>query len=443
VFAVYAVGVLTSLLFAGHVSDSVGRKRVMTSALALELLAAALFLAAPSLPVLIVARLVTGLGVGMLTATATAHLQELHNAHRPGASMRRFEIVSTAANIGGLGLGPLAAGVLAQYLGAPLRLPYAVFGVLLLTGVVAIALTPETVRKPAVRPAYRPQRVGAGLGERGYLGTAAAGFASMAVFGLFTSLAPGFVGGTLHHPSHALAGLIVFTVFGAAAAAQVLTGRLGDRTRWTVGLLAQAVGMVVLAVALHIASLPVFVLAAITAGVGAGMLFKSAVGHVAGTAAVARRGEALAGLFLASYLGLALLPVGLGVASRSMTVTTATTWFTGVVLALLAAVAVLTRGHGSPTRRQATPTASPGTGHERQETERWPHTVPFDSSFLEDDRAYHHTGKDGAARLPYRLRHLATRRRPGRRPRRSVRGTRWSGLRSDGRRSGRRPGRAR
>ncbi|WP_199829745.1 hypothetical protein [Streptomyces sp. MMG1121] len=257
-------------------------------------------------------------------------------------------LVSTAANVGGLGLGPLAAGVLAQYLGAPLHLPYAVFGVLLLTGVAAIALTPETVRKPAVRPSYRPQRVGAALGERGYPGAAAAGFASMAVFGLFASVAPGFVSGTLHHPSHALAGLIVFTVFGAAAAAQVLTGRLRDRTRWTVGLLAQAAGMTLLAVALHVTGLPVFVL---TAGAGAGVLFKSAVGLVAGTAAAARRGEALAGLFLACYLGLALFPVGLGVASRSMTVTAATTWFTGVVLALLAAVAVLTSGHGSRTTR--------------------------------------------------------------------------------------------
>jgi MFS family permease len=342
VFAVYAVGVLTSLFLAGHVSDWLGRKKVMTAALALELLAAALFLATPSLPVLIVARLVTGLGVGMLTATATAYLHELHSAHRPAASTRRFEIVSTVANIGGLGVGPIAAGVLAQYLGAPLRLPYVVFVVLLLTGVAAIALTPETVRKPAVRPTYRPQRVGATRGGPGYLAAAAAGFTSMAVFGLFTSVVPGFVGGTLHHPSRALAGLVVFAVFGAAAAAQTGTGRLRALTRWYIGLLAQAVGMAVLAVGMHLASLPVFLLAGIVAGAGAGVLFKSAVGHVAGTAAPARRGEALAGLFLASYLGLALLPVGLGVASRSMSVTTATTWFTAVVLALLAAVAAAT-----------------------------------------------------------------------------------------------------
>ncbi|MEV6115174.1 MFS transporter [Streptomyces sp. NPDC052109] len=346
VFAVYAIGVLISLLLAGHVSDWLGRRKVMVSALALELLAAALFLSASSLPVLLAARLVTGLGVGMLTATATAYLQELHGAHRPAGSTRRFEIVSTAANIGGLGLGPIIAGVLAQYLGAPLRLPYAVFVVLLLTGVAAVALTPETVRKPVVRPAYRPQRVRAAEGDRGYLAAAAAGFTSMAVFGLFTSVVPGFVGGTLHHPSRALAGLVVFAVFAAAAAAQTGTGRLGARTRWYIGLLAQAVGMAVLAVAVHLANLEVFLLAGIVAGAGAGVLFKSAVGHVAAAAAPDRRGESLAGLFLASYLGLALLPVGLGAASRAMSLTDATTWFTAVVLALLTAVAVRTRRHG-------------------------------------------------------------------------------------------------
>jgi len=73
------------------------------------------------------------------------------------------------------------------------------------------------------------------------------------------------------------------------------------------------------------------------------MLFKSAVGSVAAMAAPARRGEALAGLFLVSYLGLALLPVGLGVAGRYTSTSGAMTWFAGVVLALLAGVALLAR----------------------------------------------------------------------------------------------------
>ncbi len=44
----------------------------------------------------------------------------------------------------------------------------------------------------------------------GYLAAVTGAFASFAVFGLFTSVAAGFVAGPLHHPSRALAGLIVF-----------------------------------------------------------------------------------------------------------------------------------------------------------------------------------------------------------------------------------------
>jgi MFS family permease len=342
VFAVYAVGVLVSLLLAGHVSDWVGRRKILISALALELVAAALFLAEPSLPILIAARLITGLGVGMITATATAYLHELHSAHRPGASPQRFEVVSTAANIGGLGIGPLVAGLLAQYLDAPLRLPYLLFGALLLISIVAVALTPETVEAKSV--AYRPQRVSTDHGDpAGYLAATAAGFASFAVFGLFTSLTPVFVGATLHHPSRALAGLIVFAVFGAAAAAQTLTSRLDARVRRTIGLLAQAAGVAVLALGMHTTNLAAYLLGGIAAGIGAGVLFKSAVADVAAMAEPGRRGEALAGLFLISYLGLALPVVGLGIATRYTTATTAITWFTGVLLALLATVVVLGR----------------------------------------------------------------------------------------------------
>lgn len=351
VFAVYAVGVVISLLLAGHVSDWVGRKKVLIPALSLELVAAVLFLLDPSLPVLLLARLLTGLGVGLITATATAYLHELHVGDRPHASGRRFEIVSTAANIGGLGAGPLIAGVLAQYLTAPLRLPYLVFGALLLIAVVAVARTPETVERRAVRPAYRPQRISAGHGDRGgHLAAAAAGAAGFAVFGLFTSLAPGFVGGALHHPARGLAGLVVFAVFGSAAAAQTLTGRLGGRPPMAVGLSAQAAGLVMLALGMQTASLAVFLAGGVVAGVGAGMLLKSAVGAVAAMAAPAERGEALAGLFLISYTGLIVPVVGVGVATRYVPVTTAMLWFTGVLLAVLAGIPLLGR------RRPAAPT---------------------------------------------------------------------------------------
>jgi MFS family permease len=343
VFAAYAVGVLASLLLAGDLSDAVGRRKILLAALALELAAAVLFAAEPPLPLLLLARLVTGLGVGMLTPTATAYLQELHRAARRGASPQRFEIVSTAANIGGLGLGPLIAGVLAQYLDAPLRLPYLVFGVLLLASVAAVALAPETVQHSTAMRAFRPLRVRVGEGDTAaYVGAAAAGFGSFAVFALFTSLAPGFVGGTLHHSSRALAGLIVFAVFAAAAAAQTLTSRLAALAQRSGGLLAQAAGVVVLAVGMHTANLALFLIGGILANMGAGVLFKSAVGAVAALAQPATRGEALAGLFLISFVGLAVPAVGIGLATHYTSATAAVTWFTGVLLVLLATVAMLT-----------------------------------------------------------------------------------------------------
>jgi MFS family permease len=342
VFAAYAVGVAASLLLAGHVSDWLGRRRVLIPALALEGLSALLFLTWPALPGLITARVVNGLAIGMITATATAHLHELHSASRPGAGPGRFEVVSTAANIGGLGAGTLIAGFLAQFVPAPLQTPYLVFLGLILASVVAVGLAPETVDKPAERPRYRPQRISAaGTDRTSYLVAAACAFAAFAIFGLFTSLAPGFVAGTLHHPSRLLAGAIVFVVFGAAALAQTTTGRMSLGQRIALGLSAEAAGMIVLAAGLREASLAAFLIGGALSGAAAGVLFKSAIGTVAAVAAAEARGEALAGLFLIAYVGIIVPTVGLGVATLYIGATTAVLWFTGLLLVMLAATAAL------------------------------------------------------------------------------------------------------
>ncbi len=344
VFAVYAVGVVLSLVLAGHLSDWAGRRRVLFGALGLELLAAVLFVLWPQLPGLLVARFVTGLGVGMITATATAHLHELHVASRPAAGPGRFEVVSIAANIGGLGVGPLVAGALAQWVSSPLRTPYVVFAVLLLAALLAVALAPETVTPPPQRPRYRPRRLTADHGDRaGYLAAAASGFVAFAVFGVSASLSPGFVAVSLHHPSRLLAGVAVFVVFGASALAQAATDRLGAQRRADIGLCVEAVGLVVLAEGMRRASLAAFLLGGAAAGAGAGMLFKAAVARVIAMAPPDVRGEALAGLFLVSYLGIIIPALGLGLATRFTSDTDAVGWFAGVLLALIALLAALGR----------------------------------------------------------------------------------------------------
>ena len=135
----------------------------------------------------------------------------------------------------------------------------------------------------------------------------------------------------------------MFAVFGFATVTQTLSGSLPLGVKLILGLSAQAVGLVFVALSMHMANMPVFLVAGIITGIGAGILFKSAIGTVAAQAAPAERGKALAGLFLVSYLGLSLPVPGLGIATRFTSSITAMTWLTCLLLVVLPVVALLSR----------------------------------------------------------------------------------------------------
>jgi MFS family permease len=305
VFAVYVVGVIVSLLLAGHVSDWYGRRRILLPATAVSALAGAVFIASPTLPALVVGRFLSGLAVGMVTTAATAHLGELHRAHRPGSSGSRPQLVAVAANLGGIGLGPLLAGLLAQFAPEPLLVPYLVAEALLALALLALAATPETTFGDGVAVRYRPQRIAVPRQARGRFALAAlTGFVAFGVFGLFTSLAPGFLSGTLDEPSHALAGAVAFSVFAAGAIAQMVLRDVDVRRTLAVGLPVLAAGLVVLAVGTWLVDLPLFVAGGVLTGAGAGLLFKGALVTAIDLAPATSRAEVLAGFFVASYAGL-------------------------------------------------------------------------------------------------------------------------------------------
>jgi MFS family permease len=147
-FALYAAGLIPGLLVAGPLSDRIGRRRVVLAALALSMAAGAVLIAgAHSAALLSAGRLLVGLASGSAFSTGAAWIKELsappYGTAPPGAAARR----TSAAMTLGFGLGPLAAGVLAQWAPAPAVLPY-VPHLLLAAGALAVAArTPETVRR--------------------------------------------------------------------------------------------------------------------------------------------------------------------------------------------------------------------------------------------------------------------------------------------------------
>lgn len=334
VFAAYAVGVLAALLAFGRWSDSLGRRPMLLAAIGSGLISAVVFVTAGSLTALVIGRVLSGISAGIFVGTATVTLIELV----PDRWRDRASAIATAANIGGLGLGPLVAGVLAEYLPQPLRLTFVVDMVLLAAAAVAVFLAPETVR---VDGGARPhmQRLSVPPEVRGtFVRAAIGGFAGFAVLGLFTAVSPGFIGGVLGVDNHAVTGVVVFTVFAASATAQIAL-RAADPAsaqRWGCALL--LLGLVFLAASLLLTSLAVLVVAALLCGVGQGMTFANGMSTIGAELPPHRRAEVTSTFFVVLYIAISVPVIGAGAVATGWGLVTAGVVF-AVVIAVLAAVA--------------------------------------------------------------------------------------------------------
>jgi len=311
-FAVYAAAVIATLLLAGRSSDQAGRKPVLAVALGASALSTVVFILAPDLGALIAARIVSGLSAGLMTGTATATLTELV----PATASRRASLVATAANMAGLGLGPLVAGLFAQYAPDPTRLVFEFYLAVLAVAGLILLLVPETVRV-RTRPALR--FAGLGVPERGrgeFIAAGVAAFAAFALLGLFSSLVPGFIAGQLHQGNHAVQGAVVFLLLAVATGTQVAVSRFNSNRVILagLGLFLAALGLIVAALAMS--GMALFLAGTVTGGVAVGAIFLGSLATANRLAPAERRGHALSAFFVACYLGLIIPVVGVGVLSE-------------------------------------------------------------------------------------------------------------------------------
>lgn len=330
IFAVYAVGVLLALLAVGRWSDTLGRRPMLAAGLAFAVLSGLFFLASGGVWQLLVGRILSGISAGIFTGTATAAVIEM----APERWKHWAPYVATGANIGGLGLGPLLAGLAVQYLPWPLHLDFVAHIVLVLVAAVLVALAPETVN---VQPGARPQvqRLSVPPEVRGtFISAAIAGFAGFAVMGLFTALSPRLLSEVLGVRNHAVVGLVVFIVFASSTVAQIGLRGLAQNAAVNLGCAGLVLGTLLMALALWQASFPALIAGAVVAGAGQGMSFSKGLAAITSQIDPARRAEVASTFFVVLYVALALPVIGLGFAVQAFGITSAGIAFTLGVAAL-------------------------------------------------------------------------------------------------------------
>ncbi|MCV7255909.1 MFS transporter [Mycobacterium hackensackense] len=345
VFAAYAIGVLGALLVVGGWSDAIGRRPVLLGGLVFALASAVVFLFADSVAVLLVGRLLSGLSAGIFTGTATAAVVEA----LPAAQRERGAVVATVANIGGLGAGPILAGLLVQYEPHALTLPFVVHIVLVVLAIAAVLIAPETSDRTG---RIGMQRLSVPVEARAVFITAAtAAFAGFAVMGLFTSVAPAFVANVVGNDNHAVGGAVASSIFLASAVAQLAGRRIAPARAVAAGSAVLVIGMVILAAALHFSSLTGILVAALVAGTGQGISFSRGLAAVVEQVPTERRAEVSSTYFVVAYVAISLPVVGAGLAAHAWGLRTAGEVFAVVVAALamvcLAAILVQER-RGTP-----------------------------------------------------------------------------------------------
>jgi MFS family permease len=327
IFATYALGVVATLLFFGYLSDEIGRRPVMTAALCLSAASAVTFVFANGLTSLLIGRVLSGLSAGIASGTATAWLVDL--AGRRGK--HHATLIAVAANIGGLALGPLVAGLLAGLAPAPLRLPFVVDLALLAPALLGVLVAPETlaVNDPRIKLRMQNMRVPQEVADI-FPPAATVGVCAFAVAGVFSAVAPEFLGNELGDKSPVRAGLLVFLFFAMSASGQLTVDRIPKRLGLGVGCVVLLVGLGLLAAALAARSTPLLFLSAAISGLGQGLPVGFGLGAI-NEKVGAKRGETDSAYFVLLYCGVALPVVGVGFVALAVGMVTAGLLFCAIV----------------------------------------------------------------------------------------------------------------
>jgi MFS family permease len=302
------------------------------SALGVQLVSNVVFIVAPDVRWVIVARVVQGLATGAATTAFTATLVELSPPNRKGHGA----VAGSVALTGGLALGSLLAGLTIQLTDDANVVVFVVLSVVTVVGIGFVAVSPETAAGvPGALRSLLP-RVAVPPATRRELSAAVPVIAAIWMLsGLTGGLAPSMVRRVFLLDSGLLNGLSGFVSPAASAVIGLAFVRVDSRRAMIIGTYACIVGAVGIAVGAVTGSLTIMIVGQALSGAAFGAAFTASLTLIVPLALAHQRAGVAAAIYLVSYLAFGVPIVVAGRLVGNLGLVSTVVWY-GVVTVVLA-----------------------------------------------------------------------------------------------------------
>jgi len=305
-----------------------------------------MFLVAPDIGWAIAARIVQGVATGAASGALTAALVEL----APPKWKRLGTILGSVSVTGGLAVGSLLAGLAIQLTTAANSIAFSVLTVITILGIVAIALSPESVgRTPGALRSLIPRVSVPPAARTEFAAAAPVIAAAWMLAGLSGGLAPSMVRSVFLLDSGLLNGLAGFIAPATSAVIGLAFARVDPRRAMTLGIYASIIGAIGIIGGVFAGTLAIMFIGQAVAGVGFGASFTAALSLIFPLAAARQRAGLVAGIYIVSYTGFGVPIVIAGQLTDTLGEVPTVTWYTAftVLLALISLIAQIRIKHNA------------------------------------------------------------------------------------------------
>lgn len=329
----YLLGIMAVLLFAGRLSDALGRKPVALASLALALAGCLLFAVAANPSWVLAARLVQGISCGLAMSALSSLAIEYAVIARHGTW---GSTITGCGCLVGIMIGSLGCGMLTSVI-SPIQAVYWITAGILLALALAVATVPETVsqRRPlasTIRPSlFVPKGAG-----RLFFMAAAAYVSTWGVGGFFQSYSAPIATEALHADGTLLASAILACAMATSALSGPLCAHISAPRALKAGILAFLASCLMMTASLAVAATVPFLASCAFFSLTMGVCLSSSLRILLAESSAEDTSALVSSINLVGYFGCTIISCGSG-----MLVGTLSFPQVFVVLTLVSTVATL------------------------------------------------------------------------------------------------------